>query len=179
MKHGYKILPVLLAACWPAFFLAGCAADKTPVFISAASVPTLSAKPVSTPTVTGLSKDDETKIELEVFRTLLTRHLWDESGITAIFIEADDSEIAQLRKEFPGIIPPIKLSDRIDLSSRSTPLDKDTGKRAVILSVELSSLAADGSVPATGKWYSGSANAGFYSFVLKKNGDDWQIQNPP
>ena len=171
--------PMLLAAGGSAVLIAGCGTDKTPVFTDAGSIPSLSAYSAARTPVSGLSKEDGRKIELAVFRSMLTRHLWDEHGITAIFLEADDAEVTQLQGEFPGLIPPIKPSSQVDLTSRQKPMDKDTGKPAIILSVELSDVAADGSVPATGKWYSGTAATGFYSFILKKNGDDWTIQDSP
>jgi hypothetical protein len=55
-------------------------------------------------------------------------------------------------------------------------MDKDTGKPAMILSVEVAEPAADDSVAAIGKWFAGGSVSGFYTIVLKKTGDDWAIQ---
>jgi hypothetical protein len=44
--------------------------------------------------------------------------------------------------------------------------------------VDLDDPNDDGSVTAIGKWYAGGAVTGFYSYQLKKNGNEWVIQNP-
>jgi hypothetical protein len=61
------------------------------------------------------------------------------------------------------------------LPPNRSPIDKDTGRPAMILSVDVGEPNADDSVDALGKWYAGGAVTGFYSFVLKKSGDDWTI----
>ncbi len=177
--NGYKILPVLLIIALPALFLVGCYSRENPVFASAHQGPTLPDSSVThrASRVAGLSKDDETKIEMQVFRTLLTKDPWNGRGLTALFLQADDTEVSQLRSEFPGIIPPIKSSTRVDLSNKNEPLDRDTGKPALILSVEISRLNQDGSVPATGKWFGAGANTGLVTYVLRRNGDNWEIES--
>ncbi len=177
--NGYKILPVLLIIALPALLLVGCYSRENPAFQSAGLVPTLPGSSVAphASRVAGLSRDDETRIEMQVFRTLLAKDPWNGNGLTALFLQADDAEVSQLRTEFPGIIPPIKLSNRVDLSNKNEPLDRDTGKPALILSVEISRLNQDGSVPATGKWFGAGANTGLITYVLKKNGDNWEIES--
>ena len=174
--NGSKILPVLLL---PVLLFTGCYSKEKITFLSDSSVPTLPGSSVTphASRVAGLPRGDETKIELQVFRTLLTKAPWNGNGLTALFLQADDTEVTQLRSEFPGIIPPIKASNRVNLSDKNEPLDRDTGKPALILSVELSGVNQDGSVPATGKWFGAGANTGLITYVLKKNGDNWEIES--
>lgn len=172
---------LLLAAMlgWVAVMLAGCAPGPGPVFHDEGSIPSLPTNSIvhSTVAIAGLTPEDETKIELMIFRSMLTQHLWNPNGPTAIFLQADDAEVTKLRGEFPGLIPPIKPTRRIDLSERNDPLDKDTGKPAIILSVEFVGATPSGAIRATGKWYSNSADMGLYSFLASRNGDDWSLQS--
>jgi hypothetical protein len=172
-------VPALVASFCLFSLLAGCAGRPDDVILSdEGRLPHLPDSSVTPAKVSGVSKLDETKIESQVFSYLLARHFWEDGAFTAIFLQADDREVEGLRKKFRDHVPPIKASNRIDLRANQTPLDKDTGRPAIILSVDLDAPAADGSVPAIGKWYGGAAITGFYSFILKKNGDDWEIQNP-
>ena len=172
-------MPALAAAFGLLSLLAGCAGKPDNVnFNSEGSLPRLPDSTLTPSKVSGLSKLDETKIEIQAFSYLLARHFWEDGAFTAIFLQADDQEVETLRNKFRDHIPPIKPSNRIDLRKNQAPLDKDTGRPAIILSVDLDAPAADGSVSAIGKWYGGGAITGFYSFILKKNGDDWEIQNP-
>ena len=174
-----KIKIQLVSAALLALLAAGCASNKNKiVFTDDGSLPRLATNVVAPPTVKGLDKADVVKIELQVFGALLTRHFWDDGAYTAIFLQADDAEVAAMQTKFPGRVPPIKAGQRADVRLNRTPLDKDTGKSAMMLSVDVSEPEADGSVPAIGKWYAGGAVTGFYSFVLKKNGEDWEIQEP-
>jgi hypothetical protein len=163
-----------------AFLAAGCRSEKEDIhFSDEGSTPHLETNAIPTFRPISLPKEDEVKIELAVFSNLLTRHFWDDGGYTAIFLRADDDEVAALQKKFPDRKPPIKESFRADLQPNLSPRDKDTGKPAMILSVDIDDPDPDGSVTAIGKWYAGGAVTGFYSYHFKKTGDDWVIQNEP
>ncbi|MDR3458158.1 MAG: hypothetical protein P4N60_11970 [Verrucomicrobiae bacterium] len=176
---GYKIAGSLFLAAAFAWLTTGCQSAKNDiVFTDDASLPRLETNSVAPAHVSSLPKEDEVKIEIQVFSNLLTRHFWEDGDYTAIFLRADDAEVTALQKIFPDRKPPIKESYRVDLQPNQSPRDKDTGKSAMILSVDLDEPAADGTVTAIGKWYAGGAVTGFYSYQLKKTGDDWAIQNP-
>ena len=57
-----------------------------------------------------------------------------------------------------------------------TPLDKDTGRPAMILSVDTLEPVGD-TVQAIGKWYAGGAVTEFYSVNLQKIDGDWVIES--
>ena len=124
----------------------------------------------------GLNKQDLFEVELAVYGCLLQRHFWDDNEYTAIFLQGEDDEVDALIKQFPNHIPPIKTSDRVELIPNHTPIDKDTGRPAMILSVDALD-PIDGTVEAVGKWYAGGAVSGFYTFSLKKSGDDWVVES--
>ncbi len=84
-------------------------------------------------------------VEEQVYSNLLTGHYWDDNGYSAIFLSTSDLEVQTLHDKFPNRVPPIKPSNRVDLRPNSPPLDKDTGKPALIVSVDLSEPAQDGS----------------------------------
>jgi hypothetical protein len=163
-----------IAACW----LAGCI-DKTPIPFTGDVKYSRLTNSAARPQTPSLSKADEVKVEKQVFSDLLTRHFWDDGGYTAIFLQAEDKEFEELQAKFSDHKPPLKPSYRANLRPNMTPLDKDTGKPAMILSVDVNEPEPDGSVMAIGRWYAGPAVTGFYSFLLKKNGSDWEVQNPP
>ena len=164
-----------------AVLLAGCRTEKSDiVFTDGATLPHLDTNaPAVLLKQPSLPPADERKIDLAVFSNLLTRHFWDDGDYTAIFLQADDEAVAALQKKFPDRKPPIKETFRVNVRQTLSPLDKDTGKPAMILSVDVSEPEADGSVTAIGKWFAGGAVTGFYSYQLKKTGDDWEIQNAP
>ena len=159
-----------------ASLLAGCGTDKEPLRFSdehlqrpADPITGVAADPKK------LNKQDLFKIELAIFADLLQRHFWDDGGYSAVFVQGSEDEVAALIKEFPKHIPPIKTSDRVQLLPNRTPVDKDTGKPAMILSVDTLDPEGD-TVQAIGKWYAGGAVAGFYTFTLKKSGGEWVIE---
>jgi hypothetical protein len=158
---------------------AGCAADKEKiVFSDDAAVRTAAASAVvALPESKKLAKADERKIEQAVFSYLLERHFWDLAEYSAVFVQADDAQVEWLMQKFPNHAPPVKMSYRANLRANLTPLDKDTGKPAMILSVDVNEPDADGSVAALGRWYAGATVAGFYTFSLKPDGADWKIIN--
>lgn len=168
LKHQF------LGAGLLALFAAGCASNDEPiVFKSAAKIPASVTQPA--PTIIGLSKEDEHKIDLVVFGNLLDRHFWEGGNYTALFVQADDVVVDALMKKYPNHNPPIKESFHIDLRASQSPLDKDTGKPVMILGADVSDPSPDGTVDVIGRWYAGGAVQGFYTFSLRKTGDDWTI----
>lgn len=158
--------------------LAGCAANKEKIVFSdehsqtqarsvAAAVPVPPKK---------LNKRDLLKVELAIYSYLLQRHFWDDGEYSAIFLQGDEAEVAELIKKFPNHIPPIKPDYRAELRPGRMPVDKETGKPAMVLSVDALDPEGD-TVQAIGRWFAGDAVTGFYSFDLKKSDDDWEIEN--
>ena len=180
MNIGFKYAGTLcLMATGFALLTAGCQSAKNDiVFSDSASIPRLETNALPVTRVTSLPKEDETKIEIQIFSNLLSRHFWEDGDYTAIFLRADDAEVSALQKIFPDRKPPIKESYRVDLKPNQSPRDKDTGKPAMILSVDMDEPAADGTVTAIGKWFAGGAVTGFYSYQLIKIGGDWVIESP-
>ena len=159
--------------------VAGCASDKEKiVFSDDAAVRTAAAtEAVGLPEPKKLAKADEVKIEQVIFSYLLERHFWDLAEYSAVFVQADDSQVEWLMQKFPSHLPPVKMSYHANLRANQTPLDKDTGKPAMILSADVNEPDADGSVAALGRWYAGATVAGFYTFSLKPDGANWKITN--
>jgi len=122
-----------------------------------------------------LDKADELQIEQSVFSYLLERRLWDLATYSAIFLQADDAQVAALMNKYPDHVPPIKPSKRAKLKSHRPPLDRDTKKPAMILTVEVNEPNLDGTVDAVGRWYAGDAVTGFRAFRLQKGDAGWQI----
>lgn len=157
--------------------LASCVTHKEKiVFSDEDAVRAAHDSAVAAPVRKTLAKADELKIEQKIFAYLLERHFWDLADYSAVFLQADDAEVKTLMKQFPDHVPPIKLSIHADLQPHRTPLDRDTRKHAMILSVEVNEPNADDSVDAIGRWYAGDAVTGFRAFNLKKADDDWQIR---
>jgi len=123
-----------------------------------------------------LEKDDLLKVETAVYGYLLQRHFWDGGEYAAIFLQADDAEVAAIRRIFPNHAPPIKSADRAELRPGRTPVERDTGKPAMILSVDVSEPEGD-TVEAIGRWYAGDAVTGHYTFSLKRVNGEWTIEN--
>lgn len=169
-----KLKIQFLGAGLLALLAAGCASNDEPiVFSSAPKMPAAVTQPV--PAVIGLSKEDEHKIDLAVFGYLLDRHFWEDGNYTALFVQADDVVVDVLMKKYPSHVPPIKQSFHIDLRSNQSPLDKDTGKPVMILGADVSDPNPDGTADVIGRWYAGTAVQGFYTFSMRKTGDDWTI----
>ena len=165
-----------LAASLLAMLVAGCASNDEPiVFSSEAKMPAAMAE--RSAVAKGLSKDEERKIDLVVFGYLLERHFWEDGNYTALFVQADDLVVDKLMRKYPDHIPPIKQSYHIDLRNAQSPLDLDTGKPVMILGADVGELNLDDTVDVIGRWYAGSAVQGFYTFSLKRTGDDWPILN--
>jgi len=157
--------------------VAGCVANKEKIVFSddTAVRDAVTNAMVALPEPKRLAKADELKIEQLVFSYLLERHFWDLAEYTAVFVQADDSQVEWLMKKFPNHAPPVKMSYHADLRGNQTPLDKDTGKPAMILSADVGEPNADDSVDVLGRWYAGPAVVGYYKFLLKPDGEDWKI----
>jgi hypothetical protein len=166
----------------PVLLFTGCGTDKADIeFSDHGTLPKLDTKSTALLPAKKISlpEAEERKIEVTVFSDLLVRHFWDDGGYSAIFLQADDDMISTIQKKFPDRKPPVKETYRIFVQPNIAPHDKDTGQPAMILSVDIGEPEDDGSVAAIGKWYAGGAVTGFYTYQLKKTGDDWQIQNAP
>jgi len=119
---------------------------------------------------------DDFKIEVAVYGYLLERHFSDPGEYSAIFLEGSDAWVAALIRKFPNHVPPIKPSNRMQLHPNQTPVDKDTGKPAMILGVEAMD-PTNGVAEAIGTWYAGGAVSGLDAFVLVKVDGEWTIQS--
>ena len=119
---------------------------------------------------------DDFKIEAAVYGYLLERHFSDQGEYSAFFLEGSDARVAALIRKFPNHVPPIKLSNRMQLHPNQAPIDKDTGKSAIILSAKAMDPTNDVS-EAIGTWYAGEAVSGLSAFVLVKVDDRWTIQS--
>ena len=165
----------IFGALFCALLTAGCGTDEPIYFASAAKMPVEMAEASASAAAKGLTKADEEKIDVVVLGYLLDRHFWEGGNYTALFLQADDKVVALMMAKYPNHNPPIKESFHIDLRSNQSPLDKDTGKPVMILGADVSDPNTDGSVDVIGRWYAGGAVQGFYTFNLKKTGDDWTI----
>lgn len=165
----YPALAVLALA-------AGCARHEENVAFSDDAAVRAGMTGAATPAAQpGLDKADESKVEQLIFGALLERHLWAPDGYSAIFLQADDAEVKAMMKKYAGHTPPIKDSSRARIESHVSPVDRDTGRPALILSVEVNEPNQDGSVDATGRWQGGDTVTGFRVFHLAKKDGNWQI----
>jgi len=162
---------MVLSAC----LLVGCRTEKETIQFSSEASPPRSrpaeAQVLPTPP---LNPQDLFKIKLAIYGYLLERHFWDDQEYTAVFLPGDDEEVDLLIKQFPNHVPPIKTNRHAQVLPNRTPLDKDTGSPAMILSVDVLDPEEE-TVAAIGKWYAGGAVSGFYTFSLRKFGTDWVI----
>jgi hypothetical protein len=174
MKSKQKIM--FTAIC--AGLLAGCSASKEEIRFSdeRSPEPTNAAAIAALPQPQRLEKADLLKVEIAVYGYLLQRHFWDAGEYSAIFLQADDAEVEAIRRTFPNHNPPIKAAYHAELRPGRTPVDKDTGEPAMILSVDALEPEGD-TVAVIGRWYAGDAVTGFYTFELKKNGAEWVIES--
>jgi len=163
-------------------FMPGCGANKEPIQFSAEHMATIGGRaeaPVALP-VKGkkpkLSRMDLFKVEVVVYSDLLRRHFWDDGEYSAVFLQGDDDEVDVLIKAFPHHVPPIKRSYHADVRPNRTPVDRETGRPAMILSVDTLD-PVDDKVQAIGKWYAGGAVTGFYNFSLRKINGDWVVES--
>lgn len=124
-----------------------------------------------------LAKADFTAINQLIFSHLLEHHFQADDNFSAIFLQADQDIEAEFVKQYQNHVPPVKAAYRAYLPKNQTPIDRDTGKPAMILSAEINDPETDGSVIALGRWYAGGAIAGFYTFTLDKQDDRWIIKH--
>jgi hypothetical protein len=162
--------------------LVGCSANKEVIQFSDEHMATLSSRAEALaqlpklPEKEKLSQEELFKVELAVYGDLLQRHFWDDGEYSAVFLQGDDDKVDALIQMFPNHHPPIKQSYLADLQLNRTPLDKETGRPAMILSVDTLDPVGD-TVQAVGKWYAGGAVSGFYSYSLRKIGGDWVVES--
>jgi hypothetical protein len=174
MKLKSEIILTAICAC----LLAGCSSSKEEIQFSdeRSPEPTNAATTSALPQAQKLERADLLKVEMAVYGYLLQRHFWDAGEYSAIFLQADDAEVKAIRGTFPNHVPPVKAAYRAELRPGRTPVDRDTGGPAMILSVE--ALEPEGNtVAAIGRWYAGEAVTGFYTFELKKSGAEWVIES--
>jgi len=174
VKTAISLGFVLLSAC----LVTGCFSDKDDIRFGddRRPEPARPAPVVALPQNSGLEKDDLPKVEVAVYGYLLQRHFWDAGDYSAIFLQAEDPEVEAVRRAFPYHNPPVKAIYRAELRPGRTPLDRDTGKPAMVLSVDALEPEGD-TVSAIGRWYGGDAVTGFYTFELKRSGVDWVIES--
>ena len=157
--------------------VSGCASHpENIVFSDDADIRASTAIAAAPPAVSHLEKADELQIEQIIFGYLLDRHFWDLADYSAVFLQADDAQVAAMIKKYPHHAPPIKPATRARVQPHRAPVDKDTKKPAMILSAEVNEPNRDGSVDAVGRWYAGDAVTGFRAFhLVKSNAGEWQI----
>ena len=155
--------------------IAGCASPEKISFNDEAPLARLKPlEPSVSPVKKGLPPAERGKIEREVLVWLLASPVGSDSVYSAVFLQVDEAGIASLIKQFPNHVPPIKQLWHLETRPGQSPLDKDTSRKALILSVDVLE-PENGTVVALGRWFAGDAAAGFHTFVLKPNGNQWQI----
>jgi hypothetical protein len=170
-KHQFIF--TVLSIC----LLAGCSTNKETIqFSSEPAQPPDYLVETATPSPKKLDLQNLLKVQLAVYGYLLQRHFWNDHDYSAVFIQDDADRVEALIKKFPHHVPPIKTSDHAQLHPDRTPVDTDTGRPAMLLSVDALDLTGD-TVEAIGRWYAGAAVSGFYTFSLRKIGDDWVIES--
>ena len=102
-----------------------------------------------------LAADDPAMFEIKtaVYRHLFGLGFWRQREYSATFLQGSDAEVEKFMRVFPEQRPKIKRSSLAELRPYSTPIDRETGQPAVILSATGASIegAVAGAV--------GSANA--------------------
>jgi hypothetical protein len=115
-------------------------------------------------------------MEALVYGYLLERDFWSEADFSAIFLKGSDREVAALIRMFPNHTPRLKTSDRVRLQEASSPIDRETGKPAMLLAAIVSEPSGD-TAEAIGSYYAGPAVSGKYVFRLKKVAGAWTIES--
>jgi len=118
---------------------------------------------------------DNFKIEAAVYGYLLEKHPW-ESNYAAIFLDAGDERAAALIRKFPNHVPPLRPVSQADRQPNQAPIDRDTGKPAVLLTAKAVD-PTNGVSEAVGTWYAGEGQTGLYAFVLIEMDGRWTIQS--
>ena len=119
---------------------------------------------------------DEFQIEAIVYGYLLKRDFWKGGDFSAIFLIGSDAEVAAIRRRFPNHVPRIKPSDRVRLYEASSPIDKETGRPAMLLAAIVSEPEGD-RAEAIGTYFAGPMVSGKYVFTLMKVGAAWRIES--
>ena len=145
--------------------LAGCASHQ----------PATAAKGKASSASQKFEASDDFKIETAVYGYLLEKHPWDNDQYAAIILRGTDSRVAALIKKLPNHLPPLKPVSRAQLRSGQTPIDRDTGKPAMVLSAKAMD-PTNGVSEAVGTWYGGEDASGLYAFVLVEVNGEWTIQ---
>ncbi len=123
----------------------------------------------------GLTRAEVTQVEREVFTQLLQRDFGDEADFSAVFLQTGERETVLLQKKFPHHHPPIKQLWHGDIRTGFSPMDKDTGRAALVLSAEATD-PEDGVVTGIGRWNAGETVKGFSTYKLQKTGGAWLVQ---
>lgn len=143
------------------------------VFPSEALLPPMPADPAPIGS-SKLAKAEIAQIESAVLENLLQRHLGDDGSYSAVFLHASQIVTDALMKEFPNHTPPIKNVWHLELRDAQSPLDQDTLRPALVLSVETLEPEND-TVQAIGRWDGGAAVKGFHTFDLQKSDGSWSV----
>jgi hypothetical protein len=154
--------------------LTGCASHETIHFQSDPVIPPPS-EPAQKKSADGLAPETVREIERMVFGWMLEHPTEDEPQYSAIFLRTDEKQTARLMEQFPGHRPAIKQAWHLQLRSGQSPLDKDTGRAAVLLSVDVAE-PENNQLEAIGTWSAGEASTVRHVFTLKKAGYGWAIQ---
>jgi hypothetical protein len=145
------------------FVLAGCASPSGVVQLGVISSPRSQEK-------------DESKIEEAVYSYLLEKDCWNSGEYTAVFLKARDTEVAALVRKFPNHVPTLKTSDRVRMYEASSPMDKETGRPAIVLAAIASEPEGD-HAQALGTYFAGPMVSGKYVFQLTKMNGTWAIES--
>jgi hypothetical protein len=121
-----------------------------------------------------LAKAEVAQIETAIFENLLARHLGDDGTYSAVFLHASQATTEALMEKFPHHQPPIKQLWHLEMRGTQSPLDRDTERPALVLSVE--TLEPENNlVQAIGRWNGGEAVKGFCTFDLGKIDRVWIV----
>jgi hypothetical protein len=154
----------------------GCASNHEKiVFSDEAEIRAQTTTPTSSAPAKQFDSADDAQIEELAFGYLLENHLWSLADCAAIFIQADDQEVAAVAAKFPNHVPVIKPASQAVLKSHRPPRDKGSKQPAILLTVEISEPSVDGSVDVTARWYAGEPVTGSRSLHLTKANGAWQI----
>ena len=157
--------------------LTGCATPENIPLSDDGAVSALQKKDIIAPPVKpNLSDSERQEVEIEVFSWLLDRPIGDDPVYSAIFLQVDPPTTTILMRQFPAHQPPLKPLWHISVRPGQSPLDKDTGQPAVILSVDMLD-PENGTLVAVGKWSAGDAASGFHTFTLHRSEAGWRIQS--
>jgi hypothetical protein len=110
---------------------------------------------------------DKFEIETAIYRHLFGMRFWKQRDYSATFLGGSDEKVNRLVHEFPHQVPKIKPSYLAELRTPSTPIDKQTGKPALILTVTVSEPEGD-LAGAVGKYYARALIQGKFCFSQRK-----------